>query len=305
MVMFDLAVVGHLCIDYISINGSKPRRALGGPPTYTSLAAKALGLKTAIISKVGEDFPKEYLSFLAEKGVNLSWLKIIKGAESTKFLLEYYCGERKLKLLGLAPKIMEEDVPRNVKFSASHVSPVAGEIGFRAIRKLRSQSRIMTLDAQGFVRSFNNHGYVNLVPWCDFRILGLVDVFKASLEEIRLIAASKSLEDTIKHIHGLGVKVVIVTMGSNGSLISNTDNGAYFIPTYKQVNVVDSTGAGDAYMAGFLQAYIRGENIAWCGCMGASTSSFILENFGPSKFGSLKEVYNRAEKLYALVEKVF
>jgi len=55
--MFDLVTVGHFAIDLIlSPKIANPRLTLGGSPTYVSLAARKLGARGSVISKVGKDF---------------------------------------------------------------------------------------------------------------------------------------------------------------------------------------------------------------------------------------------------------
>jgi len=78
--MFDLTTVGHFAIDLISSPTIvSPKPTLGGPPIYTSLAARKLSARVSVISKVGEDFTEEYVTWLKSQGVNLARLKLVKG----------------------------------------------------------------------------------------------------------------------------------------------------------------------------------------------------------------------------------
>ena len=82
--MFDIVTVGHLTIDRIVLPKKPiPKPTLGGSPTYVSLAARKLDAKVSIISKVGGDFPPEYLTWLKANGVDLSGLKQVRGASTT------------------------------------------------------------------------------------------------------------------------------------------------------------------------------------------------------------------------------
>ena len=86
--MFDLVTVGHFAIDLIhSPKILAPIPTLGGPPTYVSLAATQLHSKVSVISKVGENFPSEYISWLKVKKVdllNIHWMDCL--TNSTKKL---------------------------------------------------------------------------------------------------------------------------------------------------------------------------------------------------------------------------
>jgi ribokinase len=70
-------------------------------------------------------------------------------------------------------------------------------------------------------------------------------------------------------------------MGENGCLIysQNIDN-AIHIPAYKIKDVIDVTGAGDAFIAGFLAGYIRGYSIEKCGQMGNELASKVIQKIG-------------------------
>ena len=151
--MFDLTTVGHFAIDLISSPTIvSPKLTLGGPPTYTSLAARKLGAKVSVISKVGEDFSPEYMEWLKSQDVNLSGLKLAKGALTTKFILEYGGEERRLRLRDQAPLIYLEDVPNTLQARAIHVAPITNEVGLEVIEKLRTLASILSLDPQGFLK---------------------------------------------------------------------------------------------------------------------------------------------------------
>jgi adenosine kinase len=75
------------------------------------------------------------------------------------------------------------------------------------------------------------------------------------------------------------LEVVVLTMGAVGSQVI-TKRGTVAVPSTTGVTVVDSTGAGDAYTAGFLKGYLAGAEPHTCGRMGAVLSSFVLEQVG-------------------------
>ena len=82
-------------------------------------------------------------------------------------------------------------------------------------------------------------------------------------------------------------------------VFSRTANTVWDIATAEDVNVVDSTGAGDAFTAGFLQGLLKSKSLVEAGKYGNATASFILETYGPQGFPSLMEVEERKERLSA------
>jgi sugar/nucleoside kinase (ribokinase family) len=296
--MFDLVTVGHLTIDRIFLpQTSTSEPVLGGPPTYVSLAARKLEANVSVISKVGGDFPHEYIKWLKSNGVDLSGLKRIKDASTTKFLLKYGKEERQLQLKSLAPPISPEDVSGSLRSKAVHAAPIANELSQNVIDKLRASTDTLSLDPQGFVRRFDEQGNMKLGKWEGTRILRQIDVCKSSFSEIRAATGLTSLQLAVQKIHSCGPRIVIVTRGTKGSTLF-ADGKLYEIPVCKPRVVRDFTGAGDAFIGAFLAEYVHGKEPAWCACVGSAASSFVVEGVGPTVFGEKKETYKRATEIY-------
>ena len=296
--MFDLVVVGHLAIDSIlSPETVVPRYVLGGPPTYVSFAASQLNSKVSVISKVGEDFPSNYISWLKTEKVDLSGLKIVKGASTTSFFLKYENGKRKLQLKSQAPPIFSEDIPASMTAKAIHVAPIANELSLNIIKKLRAATNTLSLDPQGFLREFDKFGNVQLKKWDGSETLEQVDIYKSSLKEIEIITGVTNLHSAMEQIHNIGPKIVLVTKGIMGSTLF-FEGRFHDIPSCKSRVTLDPTGAGDTFIGAFLAEYIRGKDPLWCACVGSTASSFVVEVIGPAVFGGKKETYRRANEIY-------
>jgi len=296
--MFDLVTVGHFSIDLIqSPKILAPTPTLGGPPTYVSLAARQLNSRVSVISKVGEDFPIRYMLWLKAKKVNLSGLKIVKGASTTSFFLRYEDGRRRLQLKSRALPIFFEDVPTSLAAKAIHIAPIANELSLNVVQKLRTSTNILSLDPQGFLRRFDKFGKVELKKWDNSEVLEQIDIYKSSIKEIKTATGLANLRSAMKKVHSAGPKVVLVTRGAIGSTLFFKGK-FYNIPSCKPRIVLDPTGAGDAFIGAFLAEYVKGKDPVWCACVGAATSSFVVEGIGPAVFGKKEEIYRRAKKIY-------
>ena len=298
----DLVTVGHLAVDTITTpTAAVPRQALGGSPTYVSVAAAKLGAKVSVISKVGGDFPDEYLEWLRANDVGVSGLSKVRDAVSTRFALSYdKSWERKLRLGGRAPPILVTDVPQGFRSRAVHVAPIAGEVSNDVVLRLHRVCKVLSLDPQGFVRSFDRKGNVSLKTWNAGDVLSKVDVFKSTVKEIEAVTGKSVVEDAVREVSGCGVRVVVVTSGLRGSMLF-FDEGFYDIPACEPKAVVDPTGAGDVFVGGFLAEYLTCKDAVWCGCVGSAAASFVVEGFGPERFGERDEVYERARQIYGKV----
>jgi len=295
--MFDLITAGHFAIDLIfSQKIAFPQPTLGGPTTYVSLAARKLDAKVSVISKVGGDFPNEYIEWLNASSVDLSGLKRVEAASSTSFILKYKNGRRRLQLRSRAPPILQEDIP-NLRARAIHVAPIANELSSDVVDKLRTLTDILSLDPQGFVRGFNEKGNMRLTRWEGHQILGKIDIYKSSFDEIKMVTGLTDLRSAIEKIHDYGAKVVIVTKGMKGSALF-FEGRFQDVPACWPRFVQDLTGAGDAFIGAFLAEYIRGKDPAWCTCVGSAAASFVIEGVGPAVFGEKKETYMRGTRIY-------
>jgi sugar/nucleoside kinase (ribokinase family) len=298
--VLDIVPVGHLSIDSILLpNRQAPFVVLGGSAAYVSFAGRRLDAKVSVISKVGEDFPEAYFWWLGQEGIDLSAIVKAGNAQTTRFELEYNSdlSDRVLRLKSRAPPITVEDLPSSLKAKAIHIAPIAGEVSYEAVEKLRGCADVMSFDPQGLVRNFSEGGDVALGPLPDERILGLVDIFKSSLKEVGAVTGLSEVESAIRAVHDQGVKIVVVTLGGNGAVVS-VENAIHNVPAYKSEKFVDPTGAGDAFIGAFLAEYVRGEDCAWCSHVGSAAASLVVEAIGPTSFGDKDEIYRRAHVLY-------
>ena len=296
----DVAVIGHLSIDTILLpSRSLPFVVLGGAAAYTSLAAKRLDATAAVISKVGGNFPEAYLWWLRQEGIDLSGVTKLAVEQTTRFELGYNAdlSDRTLKLKSKGKPITLDDVPADLHAKAIHIAPIANEVSFEVVEHLKHCAGVLSLDPQGLLRSFDEAGNVTENASADTRIFSLINIYKSSKNEIYSLTGESELKHAIKAIHDVGVETVIVTMGTEGSVLS-VEGAQYNIAACPSQVVVDPTGAGDVFMGGFLTEYMREKESVWCACVGSAVASFVVEGIGPTYFGKKEEIYQRAKTLY-------
>ena len=80
--MNKLLIVGTVAFDAIETPFGKTDKILGGAATYIGLSSSFFNVDAAVVSVVGEDFPKEYLDLLENKGVNIEGIEIVKGGKT-------------------------------------------------------------------------------------------------------------------------------------------------------------------------------------------------------------------------------
>ncbi|MCW3995306.1 MAG: PfkB family carbohydrate kinase [Candidatus Bathyarchaeota archaeon] len=297
---FDLAVVGHFAIDTLLLpNRTKPFVVLGGAATYTSFSAKHLDATASVISRVGGNFPDAYLWWVEQEGISITNVKKIESEPSTCFELTYSpdFAQRTLKLKSKGAPINPADLPKNLHAKAIHVAPIANEVNYETVEQLKKQADILSLDPQGLLRSFDEAGNVTENASVDNRILSLINIYKASQNEILAQTGQNELKQAIKTIHDYGVGTVIVTQGSKGSVLS-IEGAQYNIGSCPSQVLVDPTGAGDVFIGAYLVEYLRQKEMLWCAAVGSAAASCVLEGIGPTYFGKKEEIYRRANVLY-------
>jgi sugar/nucleoside kinase (ribokinase family) len=288
---YDFAVIGHIALDTVVLD-QREREQLGGTPTYVSLGARMLGKRVKVVSKIGEDFPRKFRSTLAELGINIDEIRV-EEAPTTNFRIEQKGDDRILRLENVCSSIQVRDLenlPETVL-----VSPIAGEVPTEVIPKI--DAKTIALDPQGILREVQEDGSIVLKKRFENQILEGVTVFKSSTEELRIITGKNEPKIGLRKIIESGPEVAIATMGRRGALIA-TKEKRYAIPAFDVAKVVDTTGAGDVFIGGFLSAYVDGENPLWCSSLGSSMASFLVQTIGPEINASERQLISRAEEIY-------
>lgn len=296
----DITVVGHFSVDTLKLPTRKtPFVVLGGSATYTSFAAKTLDASVSVISRVGNGFPQAYLWWLEQEGINITAVKRYPDEPTTGFELEYNQDftERKLKLKNKGNPITLKDIPQDFRAKAIHLAPIANEISFEVAEQLKKCADVLALDPQGLIRNFDEQGNVTEDAIVDSQIFSLINILKASQNEIYALTGEKELKPALKTIHDIGVETVIVTLGAKGSVLS-VEGAHYNIGVCPSQVLVDPTGAGDVFMGGFLTEYLRQKESLWCTAVGSAAASCVVEGIGPTYFGKKEIIYKRAQQLF-------
>ena len=146
--------------------------------------------------------------------------------------------------------------------------------------KFMSAKGILSVDAQGYLREVRGEK-VYPVDWEEKReALKYIDILKVNEHEAAVLTGSSDYDEAVHLLHEWGVKEVLLTLGSEGSLIY-AENKLYRIPAYPPREVVDATGCGDTYMLGYLYMRNKGASYAEAGTFAAALSTIKLEKSGP------------------------
>jgi len=286
---YDLTVVGYIVLDYISKGRNTTGPLLGGPSIYASLAARALGASVLVLSTVGCDFDKKKFDWLRKHGIPTTNIRT-SPLPTTSFKIRYKNGNRTMRVDPVCERLREDDVPLFTSTSV-HIGPVLQEVPLPLALKLRERTEIMSVDPQGYVRTRLQNGTIKKSRWRTVSMLRNTDVLKISESEVSGILGTKP---SARKLLKLGPRIVLLTKGREGVTLLSRDEGKFFLPAYK-TDVIDPTGAGDALMGAFLFSWKKTGDLLWSAALGMAVASFVVEGFGPSNFGTRREIESRAQ----------
>lgn len=284
-------IVGHVALDRI-INEAGVSHHLGGPPSYACAVSGALDNELDVITRIGPDFPAKYMEKYRKWGVELEKWRCEQ--HSTTFTLNYTKEPRSLGIENVCEPIMLPDK----NFDSVIFSPIAGELTEEKVANM--DAGYVSLDPQGFLRERNEQSQVQLTNWSP-KDLGNVNLLKTSHEEHTYLAGESNPLRSLKQFSGKGVETSIITVGEGGSLVYHCDT-YYEVPVYP-TKTVDTTGAGDSFLAAVHDKLVSGGSIEWALAYGSAVASGMVETYGPEFSLSRDDVTRRAEYVLERIRK--
>jgi sugar/nucleoside kinase (ribokinase family) len=233
-----LAVVGNLSRDLV--DGSPPRA--GGAPFHAARALRVLGKPALVGAKCAHSDRDSLLTPLVRLGLPVLW----RGGSSTAAFSFRYEGDRRLMVVeALGDPWGPADLHGLERADWVHVGALARSDFPAATLAELARDRRVSFDGQGLVRP-ERIGPLKLDPDYDPDVLRHVSILKLAEEEARTLLG----EPDESALRSLGVPEVVVTLGSEGSLVL-ADGKLEKVPA-QAAGEVDPTGAGDAFSAVYL-----------------------------------------------------
>ena len=125
-------------------------------------------------------------------------------------------------------------------------------------------------------------------PLCNVLLLFGFLIRFLNVKEIKSLYQVDSFDAALQHVKG-HCEIAALTRSSKGSIIISGDN-IHILDAEKVEKVVDTTGAGDAYAAGFLFGYTQGKDLGACGELGGILAAEIISHYGARPDTDLKEL---------------
>jgi len=290
----DLLAIGETLVDMISEEEVKSlreaytfRKYQGGSPANIAVNVAKLGGTSAVISKTGiGDFGQFLKAELQRAGVITDYIVMdhlvhttvifVSRTEGTPDFEAFRAGDYQLEPAEVSEEAIQRAKVVHASTFALSRAPCRQAVE-KAFQLAEKHSKIISLDPNYSRQIWPNHREAKCVLE---RVLGYATITKPSLDDAgRLFGAGEEPETYIRWFHDMGPPIVVLTMGPDGILLSEKGEKTY-VPAH-EVEVVDATGAGDSFWAGFLTALLDGQSLKRCVLFAREIVERKLTTVGP------------------------
>lgn len=272
-----ICCVGHITLDKIIT----PRHTVympGGTAFYFGHAMARLQSKDFLLVTALAQSEIKAVEDLRNMGIEV---KVLPSRYSVYFENSYgeNSNNRTQRVLAKADHFSVEGLS-NVEAGIFHLGTLlADDFPMEVLKYLATKGKV-SIDAQGYLREVRGEN-VYAIDWAEKNeALKYIDILKANEHEMEVLTGSSDPYEAARILSEMGVKEIVLTLGDRGSIIY-ADGKFYEIPAYTPKDVIDTTGCGDTYMAGYLYKRSRGCGIYESGCFAAAMCTIKLGSSGP------------------------
>ncbi|MBV9689311.1 MAG: sugar kinase [Ktedonobacteraceae bacterium] len=241
----SILVVGSVALDRVETPFAQVEEVLGGAASYFSLAA-SLYDQVNLVAIVGSDFPREHLDFWRSRCINLAGLQVREGKTfrwSGRYYMDMNSRETLDTQLGVYADfhpVIPDEYRRSSLVFLANIQP---ELQLEVLGQIPN-ARLTVLDTMELWIKTDRARLTEVIK--------RVDALLMSEEEVRQYTEQSSIVGGVRHLFQLGLQFVVVKQGSYGALLFGADGTYFSAPAYPLEEVVDPTGAGDAFAGGLL-----------------------------------------------------
>jgi sugar/nucleoside kinase (ribokinase family) len=258
------------------------RITAAGTSAGTSVDLAKLGCSVTAVGALGNDEMGNILiGILNRYGVNTKYLSRKDGVQTSGSILPIRPnGERPaLHVMGSNAVFSFEDVPRDVVAKADFVHiggfylmpKFDGPDTVKALELAKEHGAVTTMDILGIKQDGMAEKILPCMPYLDY--------FMPNLEEAAMITGLTDPDEMCKYFLNAGAKNVVLKMGERGSLIVSSTGERIRVPAFK-VKIVDTTGCGDAWSAGFIAGLSLNMSVTKAAQLGSACGSLVASGLG-------------------------
>ena len=293
-----IAVLGNVTLDiicktvddvprYDSITFQEAAVTPGGCGSNTAIGLAWEGETVYLIACIGDDNAADILCQTWDRvGVDTRFVRrfenqgsgVSVGLVDSDFqprFIHTTGANAKLQPLSLEPSLLKELNVRLLYIAGYYVLPGLLDLGFEDVLRLAQECGIFTsLDVVTSPAMEKSEFLWPLLPF--------LNLFLCNLREAKILTGYGDPESASAEFHAKGAEAVIIKLGSKGCWLSESGQGI-LIPAPQVENVIDTTGAGDAFAAGLLSALRKGEDLPGACRAGVRLGSRTVQYLGAVK----------------------
>jgi ribokinase len=297
-----LGVYGHTALDviYSAEEFPKPNTCVellgrtelfGGTGANIARMAASLGVKAALASHVGQDFPQAFMDALRKSGVDTTDVVKVKGQRTPFIIMISDSSHNQIGFVEQGAVREQDRLPvRTHTLESStfvHIGTGRPSYSLKVAKQARRKRKTVAFDPAQELH------YV-YTPETFRAVLETADIFFANTSELARARQYLNLKEDRELLSY--VRMVVNTRGGQGSRVM-TSGEEVLVGTIQPDRVVDTTGAGDGFRAGFYAGLSRSLSIEECAYAGASAASFVVESVGAqSSLPTWEMVQRRASR---------
>lgn len=259
----------------------------GGDALTVSIVLSKLGIRASLAGRIGRDFNGQFIRAELEKnGVDTAWLiEDDSYHTAVSYILIEESGERHFLVnRGANDGLTGRDVPdeaikgADLVFlgSALAMQKMTDEEIADIFKRAHAYGKITAMDAS-IATETSAERKLDLIE----RSLQETDIFIPSYEEAAFFTGRTDVEEMLDIFSGYSLKLLGIKLGHKGCVLTDFKERIW-LSAYPDVKVVDTTGAGDCFMAGFLCGYLHGWDLRRIGEFASAVSAHGIAASGAS-----------------------
>ena len=288
----EVVCVGQSVIDCISrgidgdlahdriVRAEEVTLSTGGDATNESFVLASLGHRVRLVCGVGQDLAGDTIIGEAERrGVDTSWITASPDLTTpiAPLLLRTDADRTSVnaaaaRLEGYVPPADALEGARVVSLASLFRAPLDTVEGVSAlVRRAHEQGSLVCCDTT--IPNYREIGFADLAE-----VLPMIDYIFPNDREALHFTGTSTPEDAADALRAMGVRNVVVKLGEKGVLVRG-EQGSLAYPA-RTVEVVDTTGAGDNFVAGFISGLLRGLDLEGCCESGTAQGAAAVGRMG-------------------------
>lgn len=273
----EICCIGHITLDKV-ITPRFTAHMPGGTAYYFAKALKNFehsGFR--LVTSLG-DTEHGVVDELRAEGIDV---ELIPSRKSVYFENKYGedMNDRQQRVLAKADPFTVENL-NSINAKIFHLGTLlADDFSLEVIKDLSARG-IVSVDVQGYLRKVEGENVVAVDYELKREAMPYIDILKCNEKEMEVLTGVSDPREAALILADWGCKEVLLTLGDKGSLIY-AGGEFYEIPAVPATEIVDTTGCGDTYMAGYLYMRCRGASYTEAGTFAAAMCTIKLEGKGP------------------------